>query len=221
MGRLTDLDLTIERMEKPDYDIDVLSEDVKLRPEDLKPVLEMASSLADYNAHLMGYAFRLYQHLILVVALGNKMPGYVEHWKDEITNFSSPAITTVLKKSSKNADRAKLIRKYMMQPQMGANFEDYSEDSFRTTLELEISKGKKMLSDSAYKINWASINMSVKIMENMLNNLGNIAELCRPELENFYNKFCEAAEEVTPASSQKAIDMLNDAIEQLKPVIPA
>lgn len=208
------------KVSNPEY-IDVFSDDVKLRPKNLMSVLEMASSLSDYNAHLLGYSFRLYQHLILVVALGNKLPGYVKHWKDEIYNFSSPAIITDLKKDTKKANRAKSIRKYMMQPLMGAKFEDYDEASFRTTLELEIDKGQKMLSNSANKINWRSINIAVNTMENMLNNLAEIAELCKPELEKFYDKFCEAASEVTPTSSKKAINMLEETIEELKPVIPA
>ena len=183
---------------------------------DVYPIHEMAKSLDDYRKDISAYSGVLYYHVIYIVVLGNMLPNYVDDWKGEVFKFSKGAIMDEIKVKSKNFDRTKHIREKMMGPHMGAHFEDYDDYAFREfgrALKNEIYKGERMLNNEAKKSLWPSIKKELAVIKKFMNDFNeSVPVLCKDEIVKFYDGFLNAAKE-------EKIEMLSEAIENLKPVI--
>lgn len=172
---------------------------------------EMADDLKKFKNRVSYNAKETYHHVIYVVVLGNKLP-YLEHWKHEIQTFCKPIFSVKLKKDCKNIDRGNTVREEMMEPYMGANFEDYDIEDFRDALDEEIDAGNKMLKDPSYKKNWKKIRNELAIINEVKANLDGVPEKCLDAIKNFYAGLCRAA-------SLCDIDVFEEALSELNPVI--
>ena len=99
---------------------------------------------------------------------------------------------------------------------MGAHFEDYDDYAFREfgrALKNEIYKGERMLNNEAKKSLWPSIKKELAVIKKFMNDFNeSVPVLCKDEIVKFYDGFLNAAKE-------EKIEMLSEAIENLKPVI--
>lgn len=170
-------------------------------------LLEMASDKESYETWLLNHSWELYQHLIFIATLEDCLPDCVEHWAEEIKNFTMPVITTNLKKGCKNLDRAKSIDKWMMDPQMNHDFEDYRIDEFDLALRNEIKKGERMLKNETQASKKFAIKKELEEIKKVLNIVGEFVEPNRERFVQFYDDFKEAATERNP-------QMLDDAIQR-------
>lgn len=196
-------------IKEPEY-INVFSDDLLLKKTET-PLFEMAEELKHFKLSMRGFAGELINHIIYVCVLGNRL-SYVEHWKHEILLMTKPVIDTKLKKSADKTDRAALVRTLMMQPQMGENFEDYDAGLFEDALDNEIRNGEKMFREATDATFRSRVKQQLDIIKDVRSNLDGIPEKCRPVIEAFYSKFCEAAE-------HRDAVLLEDAINNLEPVV--
>lgn len=168
-------------------------------------LLEMATDKASYEKWMFNHSWELYEHLIYVVTLETYLPECVEHWIDEIRNFTKPVVDANLKKGCKNLNRALSIERQMMEPQMGVYFEDYRIDEFEKALKNEIRKNERILKDEFQKHKWHLAKKEIEIVKEVIRIVGEYVEPNRDRIRNFYSDFKKAA-------VAEDVYMLEDAI---------
>lgn len=183
-----------------------------------KALLEMADSRQNYIDWIRENAWNLYSHLICVVVLENYFPEMVHHWRGEIHKWCAPIITKLVKKDSKNINRAECIEKYMMDEYMGVHFEDYSVDEFEVALKREANKAEKEIGKLSKCNDVASRNKIILLKKeaNVIRTqimpiIGEFVFPNKNRLMNFYNGFKIAADGRDVDMFEEVLDdFLND-----------
>ncbi len=150
---------------------------------------------------------QLYHHLIYICVFEEQLPEMVSLWANEIYNFTHKAISTELKEKCRNLNRVKVIEDEMMEPQMGAHFEDYDASQFIYALTSEKRKAESQLENSEYKDIWSLLRKEINCIEKSLNHINDYVEPSKSRIESFYNTFKDA-------TNKRDLDLLRKAIEE-------
>ena len=163
----------------------------------------------DYRLSLRSRARELYDYNICLCIFRDAIPELIPFWKARILRFARYALE-IDSEDIEKLDRAEEIKKQMMTPQMGAEFEDYYVEHFEEVIVSELRRAKKALerepdvSDAVKSL----IIKEMNVAKEQRPRLSHLRRINRERIKTFYDKYMEAARHRDINMLQKAIDEL-------------
>lgn len=163
----------------------------------------------DYRLSLRSRARELYDYNICLCIFRDAIPELIPFCKARILRFARYALE-IDSEDIEKLDRAEEIKKQMMAPQMGAEFEDYYVEHFEEVIVSELRRAKRALerepdvSDAVKSL----IIKEMNVAKEQRSRLSHLRRINRERIKTFYDKYMETARHRDINMLQKAIDEL-------------